>query len=67
MPSLSKCVDGSKDRGSKNVHDRLHEATSGLNVVEFGLQIAVFLFYRGPGAAARAYVLKPEDTLYAGN
>src|SRR4029077_21195730 len=48
-PVLEHVVDGGKDGGGDG-HDRLLGATPNFYAVELGLQVAVFLFYRRPGA-----------------
>src|SRR5208282_831921 len=48
-PVLEHVVDGGKDGGGDG-HDRLLGAAPGFDAVELGLQVAVFLFYRRPGA-----------------
>src|SRR5260370_24931992 len=48
-PVLEHVVDGGKDGGGDG-HDRLLGAAPRFDAVELGLQIAVFLFYRRPGA-----------------
>src|SRR5258706_15531953 len=48
-PVLEHVVDGGKD-GAGNGHDGFVGAAPGFDAVELGLQIAVFLFYRRPGA-----------------
>ena len=46
---LEHVIDGGQD-GCGDGHDCLLGTTPGFDAVELGLQIAVFLFYRGPGA-----------------
>src|SRR5439155_17844957 len=48
-PVLEHVVDRGKDGGGDG-HDRLLGAAPGFDAVELGLQVAVFLFYRRPGA-----------------
>src|SRR6516165_5979508 len=48
-PVLEHVVDGGKDGGG-NGHDGLVGAAPGFDAIELGLQVAVFLFYRRPGA-----------------
>src|SRR5229473_5404969 len=48
-PVLEHVVDGGKDGGDDG-HDRLLGAAPGFDAIELGLQVAVFLFYRRPGA-----------------
>src|ERR1700730_9496876 len=46
---LEHVVDGGKDGGG-DCHNSLLGAAPGFDAVELGLQVAVFLFYRRPGA-----------------
>jgi hypothetical protein len=48
-PILEHVVDGGQD-GGEDGHDRLLWAAPGSDAVELSLQVAVFLFYRRPGA-----------------
>src|ERR1700730_8967562 len=48
-PIFEHVVDGGEDRGDDG-HDCLLGAAPRFDAVELGLQIAVFLFYRRPGA-----------------
>src|SRR6266849_492853 len=48
-PVLEHVVDGGKDGGDDG-HDRLVGAAPRFDAIELGLQVAVFLFYRRPGA-----------------
>src|SRR5712671_3591908 len=48
-PVLEHVVDGGKDGGG-NGHDGLLGAAPRFDAIELGLQVAVFLFYRRPGA-----------------
>src|SRR6266566_3579478 len=60
-PVLEHVVDGGKDGGG-NGHDGLVGAAPGFDAVELGLQVAVFLFYRRPGALHQRG-LEPGSTL----
>src|SRR5580698_9269903 len=48
-PVLEHVVDGGKDGGDDG-HDRLLGAAPRFDAIELSLQVAVFLFDRGPGA-----------------
>src|SRR5487761_1094590 len=60
-PVLEHVVDGGKDGGGDG-HDRLLGAAPGFDAVELGLQVAVFLFYRRPGALSQRG-FEPGSTL----
>ena len=59
-PVLEHVVDGGKNGGDDG-HDRLLGAAPGFDAVELG-QIAVFLFYRRPGALHQRR-FEPRSTL----
>src|ERR1700692_4981269 len=60
-PVLEHVVDGGKDGGGDG-QCRLVGAAPGFDAVELGLQVAVFLFYRRPGALHQR-CFEPGSTL----